>query len=50
MAKSMEHSKGGSSRRTMDKCGICGKDVSGQPMVTDEGTCNMCGSKLMMGK
>ena len=38
----------GSGRRTMEKCGICRKDVSEQPSVTDEGTCNMCGAKLTM--
>ncbi len=32
----------------MDKCGICGKDVPEQPTVTEEGTCNQCGSKLSM--
>ncbi|WP_424356635.1 hypothetical protein [Methanocella sp. MCL-LM] len=36
------------SRMTMEKCGICGKDVPEQPGVTSEGNCNMCGAKLSM--
>jgi|GEM_PF-1918779 len=47
MKKMEEHTK---SRRTMEKCGICRKDVPEQPVVTSEGTCNMCGTKLSMEK
>jgi DNA-directed RNA polymerase subunit RPC12/RpoP len=39
---------GGTSRRTGEKCGICGKNVPEQPTVTDEGTCNQCGARLSM--
>jgi DNA-directed RNA polymerase subunit RPC12/RpoP len=41
---------GGGSRRTMDKCGICGKDVPEQPTVTDDGKCNQCGANLSMSE
>jgi len=34
--------------RTMEKCGICGKEVREQPMATEEGRCNQCGAKLSM--
>lgn len=40
----------GESTRTMEKCGICGKDVREQPMVTEEGKCSQCGAKLDMNR
>ncbi len=43
-------SREGKSRRTMEKCGICGKDVPEQPSITEEGLCSMCGAKLTMSE
>ncbi|WP_255668461.1 hypothetical protein [Methanooceanicella nereidis] len=31
---------------SMEKCGICGKEVPHQPSCTEQGTCNICGAKL----
>ncbi len=42
--------RGEEKTRTMEKCGICGKEVREQPMVTEEGTCNQCGAKLDMSR
>jgi hypothetical protein len=28
------------------KCGLCGKEVDKQPMITAEGKCSVCGAKL----
>jgi hypothetical protein len=28
------------------KCGLCGKEVDKQPMITSEGKCSVCGAKL----
>jgi len=28
------------------KCGLCGKEVDEQPMITAEGKCSVCGAKL----
>ncbi len=28
------------------KCGLCGKEVAKQPMITAEGKCSVCGAKL----
>ena len=50
MEREMKGGKGGSTRRTMEKCGICGKDVPEQPTVSSEGTCSACGAKLKMGR
>ena len=30
----------------MPKCGICGKEVPEQPMITEDGKCSVCGAKL----
>ena len=34
----------------MPKCGICGKEVTEQPKITEEGTCSVCGAKLTVKK
>jgi len=28
------------------KCGLCGKEVKKQPMITADGKCSECGAKL----
>jgi DNA-directed RNA polymerase subunit RPC12/RpoP len=32
----------------MVKCGICGGEAPRQPGITDEGTCDICGKKVML--
>ena len=32
----------------MVKCGICGGEAPRQPGITDEGTCDLCGKKVML--
>jgi hypothetical protein len=32
----------------MVKCGICGGEASRQPGITDKGTCDICGKKVML--
>jgi phosphoribosylaminoimidazole (AIR) synthetase len=33
---------------SMVKCGICGGEAPRQPGITDEGTCDLCGKKVML--
>ena len=32
----------------MVKCGICGGEAPRQPSITEEGTCDLCGKKVML--
>jgi hypothetical protein len=32
----------------MVKCGICGGKAPRQPGITEEGTCDLCGKKVML--
>jgi phosphoribosylaminoimidazole (AIR) synthetase len=32
----------------MVKCGICGGEAPRQPCITEEGTCDLCGKKVML--
>jgi rRNA maturation endonuclease Nob1 len=32
------------------KCGICGGDAPRQPSITEEGTCDLCGKKVMLAE
>ena len=32
----------------MVKCGICGGEAPRQPSITGEGTCDLCGKKVML--
>ncbi len=34
----------------MVKCGICGGEAPRQPGITEEGTCDLCGKKVMLAE
>jgi DNA-directed RNA polymerase subunit RPC12/RpoP len=34
----------------MAKCGLCGAAVDKAPMITEKGTCSVCGAKLAIKK